>query len=166
MSLATLRHYFGSRDGLIAAYLDRFGAEGLPYLERLAATDLSFEDSVNDAATFLLVGFTRPEVGPRQAVALAEGLAEPVAGPEYLRHVLEPLISALAERLDHHMKRGEMRPAKSRHVATLLIAPLFLATMHQNQLGGRTAFPLDLDEFGRETAAAIICAYGIGFAGR
>jgi len=166
VSLATLRHYFGSREGLMAAYLDRFGAEGLPYLERLAATELGFEESISDAAAFLLMGFTRSDVGPRQAVALAEGLAEPLAGSEYLRHVLEPLISALAERLDNHIKRGEMRPANSRHVATLLISPLFLATMHQNQLGGRTAYPLDLEQFGRETAGAIIRAYGVGQAKR
>jgi AcrR family transcriptional regulator len=164
VSLATPRHYFGSRDGLIAAYLDRFGAEGLPYLERLAVTDLGFEASISDAARFLLEGFTHPDVAPLQAVALSEGLGEPVTGPEYLRHVLEPLISALADRLKHHIDAGEMRPANSRHVATFLLSPLFLAAMHQNQLGGRTIYPLDLDEFGRESTEAIIRAYGIGLA--
>lgn len=159
VSLATLRHYFGGRDGLMAAYLDRFGAGGLPYLDYLATTDLGFADSIRDATRFLLLGFTLPELGPRQAVALSEGLAEPATGQAYLRHILEPLIAALAERLDRHVARGEMRPANSRHVATQLISPLFLATLHQNQLGGKTAYPLDLTAFGDETAGAIIRAY-------
>jgi AcrR family transcriptional regulator len=159
VSLATLRHYFRSRDGLMSAYLHRFGAEGLPYLERLAVTDLSFEDSIVDATRFLLTGFTHADVGPQQAVALFEGLSEPATGAAYLGHILEPLITALAERLERHIATGEMRPANSRHVALQLISPLFLATVHQNQLGGRGAYPLDLDALGRETAEAISRAY-------
>lgn len=160
VSQPTLRHYFGNREGLIAAHLARAAREGAPYVAILATTDLPLAESLHEAAMMVLGGFTLPEVGVLQAAALAEGLASAANGPAYLNHVLDPALDALAARLGLHMARGELRQADPRLVATLLLSPIAIAALHQDHLGGRACNPLDLRSVAAEAAEAVLRAYG------
>lgn len=160
VSQPTLRHYFGSREGLIAAHFERYGQQGSPYLARLAVTELPLRASLQEMARTILDGFTKPHVGTSQAVALSEGLAASESGPEYLAHVLEPTLQAVASRLRVHIARGEMRPCDPRFVATLLVSPILVAALHQDHLGGKSCFPLDVQALADESGDAIAQAYG------
>lgn len=160
VSQPTLRHYFGNRDGLIAAHLARYGDSGAPFLGHLSVTDLPIAASLKEMAHFVLDGFTLPVVGTAQAVALSEGLASAGVGPDYLGHVLEPALQAVAARLRLHIARGEMQDCNTRHVAAIFVAPLFVASLHQHYLGGRACYPLDLPGLADDAAQAVLRAYG------
>ncbi len=157
VSQPTLRHYFGNREGLIAAHIERFGAGGAPYLEKLRQPEGDLPASLGNAARQITIGLTLPGLATEQAAALGEGLAG--SGPGYIAHVLEPLVEAVRARLSAHIAMGEMRAADTRAVALQLVSPLFLAALHQLHLGGRESHPLDMAALADEVAAGLARAY-------
>ncbi|MBY0299605.1 MAG: TetR/AcrR family transcriptional regulator [Methylobacterium sp.] len=160
VSVATLRHYFGDRDGLVAAVLELHGAQGTGHLAVVRQPSGPFAASVGDAAAYLALGLSQPVVRELHALGLSEGLGHPRSGPAYLAHTLEPLVQALEDRFRAHIAAGEMREADPRAAALALAAPLLLAHLHQDRLGGTAVRPLDLDRFRAEHVEAFVRAYG------
>jgi AcrR family transcriptional regulator len=158
VSQPTLRHYFGNRDGVIAAHLERFGGQGAPYLARLREPEGALPESLAAAARNIVIGLTLPGLATEQAAALGEGLAG--AGPGYIAHVLEPLVEAVRARLAAHIDAGDMRPADTRAVALQLVSPLFVAALHQLHLGGAKSHPLDMEALARHVSATLARAHG------
>ncbi len=93
------------------------------------------------------------------AVSLAEGLLAPDISLFTLQHVIDPAVDGLEARLRRHQARGEMRSADPRAAALMLISPMLLAVLHQDQMGGAASYPLDLDSFAEQTAAAFVRAF-------
>ncbi len=56
-SFSTAQHYFGDREGVVAALLAEQQAQGRVYLEEMAASDAPFPLSVRKAISFVLIGF-------------------------------------------------------------------------------------------------------------
>lgn len=160
VSAATLRHYFGSRDGLVAAYLEQCREDGEPHLAVARTSEAPFATSIPALAAFIVMGLGVPEVQEMHGIGLAEGLRDATLGPTYLETVLEPTLLAVETRLAAHMERGEMRRTDPRHAALQFVSPLLLGGLHQAGLGGCTVRPLDLDAFARRHAEDFVRLYG------
>lgn len=149
VALPTLRHYFGNRDAVVEAVMadDLAGgaAEGGP-LEVAATPSGPFARSVGDLLAHADAGFRHGGLTRAHAAGLAEGLRSEALGGRYLALALEPTLDAFAARLSAHQAAGEMRAdADPRAAALQLLAPLLLARLHQDALGGAEAAPLDVE---------------------
>lgn len=159
VSVATLRHYFGDRNGVVGAVLELHAAEGAPHLAVLQTPSGDFATSIRDAAHYVALGLSQPVVADLNVLGLAEGLGHPQIGPTYVCQTLEPLLQALEKRLRAHIEAGEMRNADPRSAALSLAAPLLLAALHQGPLGGEVVRPLDLDRARIEHVEAFVRGY-------
>jgi AcrR family transcriptional regulator len=159
VSVPTLRHYFGDRQGLIRAWMDWRGGQGAPYLAALAATDEPFAASIRTMLDFVALGLERGRVVELHVVGLMEGLTNPALGPAYLKTILEPTLQAAERRLALHVARGEMHAVDVRTAALALLSPLILAVLHQRDLGGKAVRCLDLPVFIATHAEAFVRAY-------
>ncbi len=161
VSLATLNHHFGKRDDVIRAILHANGAAGAGPLAVLATPGEDFAASINAAVAHLAMGF-QVGVGDMVAIGLIEGLRQPTLGEVFVEESLEPIIAAMAQRLAKHQAMGQMVVTDTRIAALQLVAPILLADLHQQQLGGEAAHPLDMAEVSASVAGAFVRAYGSG----
>lgn len=152
VSVATLRHYFGDREGAITAAFAFVAAQGARMV--LRAERMRRDEPRASLRYFLrhLLRGWREILGSLHAAALREALASPALGPAYLTTLLEPTLQAAEARLAWHAERGELEVPNPRAAALLLCAPLILAGLHQDALGGRDLRPLDLDALATEQA--------------
>ena len=146
VGLATLNHYFGKRDDVIRAVMEDDLQQGREPLAVLATPTGPFAMSIADALAHVRMGLSVGVVD-MLAIGLREGLGHPHLGPVFLSTALEPIIEAAARRLSAHQEMGDMIPTDPRAAAIELIAPLVLAVLHQDQLGGSTYHPMDLGVF-------------------
>lgn len=163
VSASTLRHYFGTREGALAAVLAHWHEQGRPYMLAVATGPLP---PVGASLAGLLreVGEAFQRFGLDQvfAVGLAVGLRQEALGPAYLNEVLDPTLEAVEARLARHVARGELVAADMRHMALSLMAPPLLALLHQGALGGTRCRPLDYARLCEEHLAGFLRAYGTG----
>lgn len=146
VSVPTLRHYFQDREGVIRAALHALRLRGDAWL---AWTRDPGEGDARASLTgflrLLILGWRDFGVGAIQASGLAAGLGG--AGSVYLEEILEPVQQALEARIAALAARGDLPPRDPRAAALALLAPVFVALLHQVQLDGRRCRPLDLDPF-------------------
>ena len=162
VSVPTLRHYFGDRAQTLDAVLEECLRRGRPGLDAQRFSDKPFALSIASYAADLVRVLGEPKtvrLGDVFALSLAEGFLDPGLGPSALRHILDPTIDALQARLALHVERGEMVPADLRTAAMMLISPLLVASLHQQQLRGERQSPLALDVMTDEVVAAFLRAY-------
>ena len=93
-------------------------------------------------------------------MGLIESLSAPDVGPTFLDTMLDPFVVALAERLQTHIARREMRDVDTRLAAMAIISPILVAALHQKHLGGEACRPLDPDAHARQIARMFVAAYG------
>lgn len=156
VSRTTLRHYFGTRDELLAALLEhmaQLGAqaaaahpdrpeEGLAVSLRRGLDDLVFAWRVGVGALF--------------TAGLIWGLGNEGLGPAYVRALLEPLLVGFEKRLLARLRAHGMTESAARHAALALVSPVVLALLHQEALHGVTCRPLDLGAFVDEHLARFL----------
>lgn len=159
VTMPTLVHYFGSREGLIEALMEYQGGLGAPYLAMVAKAEEPFDVSIRQLSHFILTGLIEAKVVDLHAVGLVEASGSPLLGPAYLQHLLEPTLQAVETRLERHVERGEMREADLRVAALCLVSPLLLGALHQCRLGGSRVRHLDIDQFAAELAQTFLAAY-------
>lgn len=160
VSPATLRHYFGGRDEVVAAVLAAARREGEPYLRAVAAAPAeALRPSLATLLRTVVEGW-RVGVGALHEFALGEGLGSDALGPACVSELLEPTLQALELRLGHHVSRGELGPCDLRHAALALLSPVLLALLHQDSLRGSRCRPLDLERFLDEQVDRFLRAYG------
>jgi AcrR family transcriptional regulator len=159
VSTTTLRHYFGSRQGLVKAILEHDLSEGAPYLLSAATQGpLTLRESLEEFAMNLRMGF---EFGALRSheLGLSEGLGDQLVGPAYLANILEPTIFATESRFSRLIAAGTMPPCDVRIAALSFLSPLLLAVIHQNSLGGVEMRHLDLETFSQEHIERFLKAY-------
>jgi AcrR family transcriptional regulator len=147
-SPSSLRHYFGSRDGVFDAVAAHQRALAAPYFAAVAvpmAPDL--RGALTAALGFFRVGWTQFGVDRLHATALAEGLLSGPRGPSYVTHTLEPSLGAFEALLEALAARGDLCPGDARQRALSLVGPVLLALLHQTRLGGDACRPLDVEAF-------------------
>lgn len=162
VSTATLRHYFGSRAGVLQAVLSFFHLQGLPHLHRVATETLvGLGESTTRLVEALLIGLSLG-VGAIHELGLSTGMRDPVIGPAYLAEILEPTLQSVEVRLQRHMALGHMRICDARVAALALVSPLLMAVLHQRSLGGDRCRALDVDAFAAEHVDGFLRAYQAG----
>ncbi len=162
VGLPTLRHYFGDREGLLAAAFAEARKSGDRWLlvARSARTDLPLAESLRWYLGMFATGWERG-VGVMLAQTMAASLDEERVGPAFVDDLLEPTLQAAEARLAAHRDKGEIGPdVDLRHAALALFCPVILGLMHQKSLGGARCRPLDLDAFLDDHVARFVRAYG------
>lgn len=160
VSVPTLRHYFPTRSGLIAAVLERDHAGALPFLHEIASGDLPpLQKSLERVLGYILAGLLESGLSDLHVLGLRAGLKDRDVGPAYLVSVLEPSLVALEARLERHVARGELREAPLRLAALQLLSPLLLAVLHQRELGGSRCRPLEVAALIRPHVEAFVRAW-------
>lgn len=162
VSVPTLRHYFGARPQVIDAIFEeglRLGRDGLA---AQAGSEKPLAESIPDYVDALIRALRTPRevvLGDMFAVGLGEGLIDRAVSGSALRHILDPTIATLETRLRAHIARGEMIDTDVRAAAMMLAAPLLLATLHQDQMGGADETPMDLALMGGTIGQAFLRAF-------
>lgn len=149
VGLPTIRHYFGDRDGLLAAAFAEMRKDGEPWLAlgRTAHTDRPLGESCAWFLKLFVVGWQQG-VAAGLSQGLAAGMDEARVGPAFVDDLLEPNLQTVEARLAVHQARGELDPdADLRHAALVLLCPVLLALLHQGPLGGSRCRPLVVDRF-------------------
>lgn len=158
----TLQHYFGDRIGVVAALLEEYNSRGRTRLDMVSKANGGFSASMRDFAHGFVFGMqarATVRLGDVMAAALCEGLADPQVSPLALAHILDPAVDALAARLQVHVDRGEMIAADVRAAALMLLSPLLLAVLHQDQMKGRESRHMELGDLAEQVSAAFVRAY-------
>lgn len=158
VSLPTLRHYFGNRQSLVAEIMVTARGEGERYLWLAAQPSGPFAQSIADLIGMISQGLSRG-VLPLQVIGLGEGFADRSAGSAYLSHVLEPILGAIAARLEAHVALGEMRQVDPRFAAIALLSPVLVAHLHQHALGGAADFPMAIASHDAALVDGFVRAY-------
>ncbi|MCB9670010.1 MAG: TetR/AcrR family transcriptional regulator C-terminal ligand-binding domain-containing protein [Alphaproteobacteria bacterium] len=145
VSAPTLRHYFGDLDGVVQAVLATADDDARGMLAAFSQPSGPVRASLTAWLALLVDGWRQ---GPLRALvvgSLAHGLEHPTLGPAAVEHVLEPTSRALEGLIRAHVDRGELPDSTdARITALLLLGPVVLALLHQDDLSGATCRPLDL----------------------
>lgn len=162
VSMPTLRHYFGGRTELFDAVLAECLRQGRAGLDAQSYSERPFAESIHDYALALVHAMSAPRdvrLGDVFAVSLAEGLLDRDLSHSALAHIVEPTLQTLERRLEHHMARGEMIQADARAAALMLLSPLLVACLHQDQMQGAALRPLALEPLAETLTESFIRAY-------
>lgn len=156
VSVATLVHYFQSRQGVCAAVLRRFGETGRRfYLPKTREPAGPAPDSIRDVCSYVADAMAGP-VHSIHEFGFVEGLHDSTLAREYLVEVLDATLDAVAARIAEHARRGEFQVADPRLDAVQLVGPVVLAGLHQNALGGAALCTVDLHRLAAESADAYL----------
>jgi len=162
VSVPTLRHYFGDRAEVVEAMLEEYRLQGESRLAWVAQPQGPFATSVRQFAYSMVAGMTAPlpvRLGDVFAVGIAEGLLDAQIGPAALRHIVDPAVRACQARLEEHIARGEMIATDTRSAALMLLSPLLVAVLHQDQMHGSECSPMELYALADRVSEAFVRAY-------
>ena len=163
VTVPTLRHYFGGRREVVDAVLEECLRLGRKGLDAQRTSEKAFPESIHDYAMALVDALRAPRevrLGDVFAVSLAEGLLDADVGRSTLTHIVEPTLVALEARLVEHMRSGDMIETDARTAALMLVTPLLVASLHQDQLNGSVIRPLSTDQLALDLSGAFVRAYG------
>jgi AcrR family transcriptional regulator len=153
VAVATLKHYFIDREGVLAAVLESQRIDAAPYLA-LASIPPPGKSSVRHSLLTLLQrlksAWFQHGVGQIHAASLAMGLSVTRLGPTYLSSILEPMLQMAEGYLRRHVELGELPPLNERLAALELLGPVLLGLLHQDSLSGTSCRPLEVDRFLKE----------------
>jgi AcrR family transcriptional regulator len=159
-SVATLKHYFGDRDGLVEAVMESVRIDGAPYMARASNPGTAdVRESLKSLLLSLTVAWRRFQVGAMHGAMLAEGLAQEKLGPFYVTLLLEPMLQMGEQMLQRHIDAGRLAKCEVRQAALLLLSPAVMALLHQDNLSGAGCRPLNLEAFMEAHVDAFLRAY-------
>jgi AcrR family transcriptional regulator len=138
----TLKHYFGDREGVAVAILEEIGARSRRLIEAVAKPAPDLERAVDTYIALSKIGLKNGVFARAHCFGIVEGVAHPDVGRAYLTHLLEPSLAALEARLAPFHAHDA---SSARAAALALFAPMLLAVVHQQALGGDTTAPMDVD---------------------
>lgn len=162
VSVPTLRHYFGARPQVVNAIFEDCLNTDRAGLDAQRSSDRPFAQSIHDYCEALMRALTSKRevrLSDLFAVSLGEGLLDHDISRSTLRHIFDPTVEALESRLRVHIDRGEMIEADVRAAALMLISPLLLASLHQDQMMGARDNPMCLENATKAVADAFVRAY-------
>lgn len=157
---ATLRHYFGDRNGAVIAAMEvahHLGDQGRVIVAKGEMGTV--REALLSLFRFFMMGWKNFDIGDVQRFGLKAALGEPVLGPAYINKMFEPTLDAFEQRIQHHINTGELRPCTVRVAALQLLSPVLLALLHQHELCGDQERPLDLEAFLVEHIDTFLRAY-------
>lgn len=141
----TLRHYFGDRESVACEILRVLQERAAPLVAAVAESGAeSLDEAVGRYMQLSRAGVAHGAFARAHAFGLVEGVADREVGGGYLEALLEPSLKALETRLQPHLGEG-VTAVELRAAALMLFAPMLLAVIHQQLLGGAQSDPVDLD---------------------
>ena len=150
VSVNNLRHYFGTREGVLEAVFEAMGVAGEPYIRRaLGFASMPVAQGLRTLLGEIVAAWTPEQIGGLHRSGISEGLGSDALGPAYVEHILEPTLVIVEDMLDIWRQRGEVEvePDQLRVAALAVMAPVLLALLHQRGLGGSECRVLDFDPF-------------------
>jgi AcrR family transcriptional regulator len=160
VSVNNLRHYFGTREGLVEAVFEAMGVRGEPYIRRaLGFTDLPVAIGLRMLVGQIVLGWTPEGLGGLHRSGISEGLGSESLGPAYIANILEPTVDVVERMLAIWRERGEVEVEDLRTAALGLLAPVVLALLHQRGLGGHRCRPLDFESYLDHHVAGFLRGY-------
>ena len=161
VSIPTIRHYFGTREGVFEAVFASFRADGEENMRIAATPQGNLRQSIRQLLSYFLAGFKYGGLAGITSVGLIEGLSNRQIASAFLRDFLEPTIDAFEERLSTHIGRGEMRKVNARHAAIMLLSPILVSCLHQDALCGGDDYPLDMEALITDQVASFVRSFGL-----
>jgi AcrR family transcriptional regulator len=160
-SVATLRHYFKDRGGLLQAVMEVHRADAAPFLAMAAQAKVGdVRRSLLDFLKGFSMAWVKHDVGRMYASTFSLGLAHQQVGFGFVSHVLEPVLQTGETMLRQHAERGELRLDDVRHASLMFLSPVVLALLHQHNLDGARCRPLDLGKMLETHVDAFLRAFG------
>lgn len=150
VSVNNLRHYFGTREGVLEAVFAAMGIAGEPYIRRaIGFCDLPAPLGLRRLLEEIVAAWTPDQLGGLHRSGLSEGLGSEELGPAYVEHLLEPTLAVAERMLEIWRERGELGVADEqlRAAGLALMAPVILALVHQRGLQGDRLRPIDFPAF-------------------
>jgi AcrR family transcriptional regulator len=159
VSTTTLRHYFGSRQGLIRAVLEQdFQDISASLLATATQGPLTLRDSLEEFSRVMRDELLRGGLRSHE-IGLGDGLCDKEVGPAYIHNVFEPLVRAMEARFSRLITAKAMGECNTRNAALIFLTPLLLGLLHQHSLGGDTVRPLEFEPFLKEHLDRFIKSY-------
>lgn len=148
VTIPTLNHYFGGRDGVISAYLEFTWQSAHWHLLDAAEPKGDLGACIRLKLENLRDAFCHYGLEQLHIFGITEGLGNSSLGPAYLNFFLEPTLQAAEAWMAHYQKKGEIsKDIDLRFAALTLYAPLLTLLMHQNHLGGKLVRFVEIDLF-------------------
>jgi len=163
VSVPTLRHYFGDRDGVVAAALLTMKEVASYHLARAAQehTDLPLEASLRWVLMEFVTGWMHG-VGQLVTSGILIGANSDQLGPAFVDATLEPTLQSFERRISCHQAQGQIDPEADARAASLaLVCPVILGLLHQVQLRGASCRALDITAFVEEHVARFARGWGV-----
>lgn len=141
----TLRHYFEDRTGLIIAIIEHMGALSQTLRERLSIPAESIETALSEYARIASRLSTDAGYMNSHIFAIREGMVEEQIFEAYNRILVEPAISAIAERLVKS-RGGPVNYATARIAADMLMSCAMMTALRRAMISDGTPVEgLDLE---------------------
>lgn len=161
VSVPTLRHYFGDREDVFAAVLETVRADSVGHLERMAdPRDADPAELIPELLVTTTAVWRRYGLGRLFASGLSLGLEHATRGPSFLDELLEPFLQAAERLLAGLVAAGRLPELDPRATALSLLAPVLVALLHQDNLGGVRCRPLDVEAYARTHADLVLAGLG------
>jgi AcrR family transcriptional regulator len=142
----TLRHYFGDRETVAGEILRLLGERASPLMAAVGQSGApTAQDAIASYMQLSQAGVAHGAFARAHAFGLVEGVADERVGRAYLEELLEPSLQALESRLSPFLAQDASR-ADKRAAALMMFAPMLLAVIHQQLLGGAESAPIDLPD--------------------
>lgn len=144
----TLKHYFKDHEGLIIAALEVVADESRRVTSEVERfQELPAERALAGYLHRFAEAFRDLGVGAVFSGGLSLGLGHPRVGPAFVASILEPTLVHTEALIIELQKRKQLRQGPAREWAVSLAAPVVLALLHQDPLGGKGVRALDVDAF-------------------
>ena len=146
ISKGTLYLYYPSKEGLLRSALASPALEALATVRPAAALDGNSPDALRRVLSEVWVQLQHETVGSVLKLAIAEARRFPEVMDAWLRDVLKPMRSLVADFVLQGTYRGEFRQLDPDIVAHSLLLPMFMLCLQSHVIG--TGAPADrcLDE--------------------
>lgn len=159
VSRPTLVHHFGDHAGALKAAVARAGVRGA-FFERIARTwPGAPEEALTQLLTWFALGWRGESLGRLHRLGLIAGLQHTPVGAAYIGEVLEPSLAIFEDRLARWTIEGALVVPDPRAAALQLVAPVYVALLHQHELGGAGCRPLDVPAFIGAHVGWFVAAY-------
>lgn len=159
VSRPTLVHHFGDRAGALRACIRLAGLRGRMWVDHVRAMDGPPSEVVPEVCRLMVQGWRDGQLKRLHRLGFLTGLLYDRLGDAYLEAILEPTLGVLEELFARYHASGALVVSDPRAAALRTFSPVLVALLHQDELGGQRARPLDVDRFVHDHVLATLVAY-------
>lgn len=145
-SESTLRHYFKNRAGVVATLLEHMNLQMRPVHAKIRQGAGTLEQAIDGFVE--IIGKTRKSTNfaSMYAFGMRESMVSDAARKAFVEYTVEPLVSAVAERLQ--TTSNGLRDEETAHFAgTFMMSSAIFMVLYQMIFDGRTHAPVDIDRY-------------------